>query len=141
MRIFWLMMTTLIATACATPPAASVDRIVAPLTSTPGDVARGRQILIAREGGHCILCHHVPVDEIKVFGNVGPPLDGVGSRLDAAQLRQRVVDISAVNPQAVMPSFHRVAKLQRVADEYRDKPVLDAQQVEDVVAYLVTLKN
>ena len=120
--------------------AAAADRLSTPLTASPGDATRGRQIVLAREGGHCILCHHVPADEIKVFGNVGPALDGIGSRLDAAQLRQRVVDISAVNPQAVMPTFHRATAIAKVAPEYRGKPVLSAQQVEDVVAYLGTLK-
>ena len=119
----------------------TADAMHTPLTDIPGDATRGRIITIAREGGHCILCHYLPADDVKFFGNVAPPLTGVGSRLNAAQLRQRVVDISAVNPQAVMPAFHRLTNLQRVAGEYRDKPVLDAQQVEDVVAYLVTLKN
>src|SRR5260221_3144800 len=120
--------------------AGAADAIFKPLTSSPGDAARGKTIVISREGGHCILCHHLPADEVKVFGNVAPALDGVGSRLTVAQLRQRVVDITAVNPQAVMPAFHRSRGLQRVAGEYRDQPVLNAQQVEDVVAYLATLK-
>ncbi len=117
------------------------DAIMKPLTSTLGDAARGRRIVITREGGHCILCHHVPADEVKVFGNVAPALDGIGSRLSAAQIRQRVVDITAVNPDAVMPVFHRSTGLERVAEEYRGKPVLSAQQVEDVVAYLAGLKG
>ncbi len=121
--------------------AMAADAIATPLTSTPGDATRGRQIVISREGGHCILCHHVPADEVKVFGNVAPALDGVGKRLSAAQIRQRVVDITAVNPDAVMPVFHRTTGLNRVAAEYRDKPVLSAQQVEDVAAYLASLKG
>lgn len=122
-------------------PRVAADAIATPLTATPGNAARGKAIVISREGGHCILCHHVPVEEVKIFGNVAPALDGVGSRLSVAQLRQRVVDITAVNPDAVMPAFHRTGNLQRVAREYREQPVLSAQQVEDVVAWLASLKG
>ena len=125
----------------ATAPLVTADAIVTPLTATPGDASRGKAIVISRDGGHCILCHHVPVEEVKIFGNVAPALDGVGGRLSVAQLRQRVVDITAVNPDAVMPAFHRTRNLQRVARELREQPVLSAQQVEDVVAYLASLKG
>jgi sulfur-oxidizing protein SoxX len=74
------------------------------------------------------------------MGNVGPPLAGVGARLDAAALRTRIEDSTRLNPDTIMPSYHRVEGLERVAAEYRGKPVLTAQQVEDVVAYLGTLK-
>ena len=129
---------------CATQLAAplpAADAIATPLTATPGDAARGKAIVISRDGGHCILCHHIPVEEVRIFGNVAPALDGVGSRLSVAQLRQRVVDITAVNPDAAMPVFHRTHNLQRVARELREQPVLSAQQVEDVVAWLASLKG
>lgn len=122
-------------------PFVAADAIATPLTATPGDATRGKTIVISREGGHCILCHHVPAEEVKIFGNVAPALDGVGRRLTVAQLRQRVVDITAVNPDAVMPAFHRTGNLQRVARELRGQPVLSAQQVEDVVAWLASLKD
>jgi len=93
---------------------------------------------VAREGGHCVLCHAAP--GVGTAGNVGPSLAGVGSRLTAGQLRLRVADISRVKPDAVMPSFHRVEGLARVAPEYQGRPVLDGQQVEDVVAWLETLR-
>jgi sulfur-oxidizing protein SoxX len=103
-----------------------------------GDAARGREIFVSRDGGHCVLCHAAP--GIAVAGNVGPPLAGVGSRLGPAQLRYRVVDITRVNPDAVMPAFHRTQGLDRVAGAYAGRPVLDAQQVEDVVAFLAALR-
>ena len=93
---------------------------------------------MARDGGHCVLCHAAP--GIDVAGNVGPSLAGVGSRLTTGQLRLRVADISRVKADAVMPAFHRVDGLTRVAPEYQGKPVLDGQQVEDVVAWLETLR-
>ena len=113
------------------------DGIAVPFAAA-GDAVRGRAVFLAREGGHCVLCHAVP--GVAVAGDIGPPLAGVGARLDAAQLRLRVADISRVNPDAAMPSFHRVEGLRRVAPRYAGEPALTAQQVEDVVAYLGTLK-
>jgi sulfur-oxidizing protein SoxX len=95
-------------------------------------------VFVSRDGGHCVLCHAAP--GVDIAGNVGPPLGGVGSRLVPAQIRLRVADITRVNPGAVMPAFHRVDDLHRVAPEYRGRPVLSGQQVEDVVAWLATLK-
>ena len=126
----------LLAAACAATPPGN-DRIDAPLAPS-GDAARGREVFVAREGGHCILCHAVP--GVDVAGNVGPPLAGVGARFTPAQLRLRVADITRVNPGAAMPAFHRTEGLTRVAPEYRGKPALSGQQVEDVVAWLSTLK-
>jgi sulfur-oxidizing protein SoxX len=77
---------------------------------------------------------------MRVAGNVAPSLDGVGRRLSAAQLRLRVADIQRVNPTTVMPSYYRIEGLDRVAAEYRGKPILDAGQVEDIVSYLGSLK-
>jgi L-cysteine S-thiosulfotransferase len=103
-----------------------------------GDATRGREVFIAREAGHCVICHAAP--GITVAGNVGPSLAGVGSRLDAPQIRLRVVDITRAIPDATMPAFHRTQDLRNVAAAYRGKPVLSATQVEDVVAWLATLK-
>jgi sulfur-oxidizing protein SoxX len=113
------------------------DAIDTPFAAA-GDAGRGREVFVSREGGHCVLCHAAP--GVAVAGNVGPPLAGVGARLNAAQIRLRVADITRVNPAAVMPTFHRVEDVVRVAPEYRGKPALSAQQVEDVVAWLETLK-
>ena len=123
-----------IANACAAPPRTDAMGPLAPA----GDAARGRETFIAREGGHCVLCHAVP--GVSVAGDVGPSLAGVGARLDAGQLRLRIADITRVNPKSVMPTFHRTEGLVRVAPQYAGKPALTGQQVEDLVAYLGTLR-
>jgi sulfur-oxidizing protein SoxX len=114
--------------------------IPAPLTDQPGDPERGRRIILDREGGDCIVCHAMPLPQRQFHGTIGPPLDGVGDRYTAGALRLRLVDPKAINPQTIMPAYYRVEGLHRVLDRYRGKPVLTAQQVEDVVAYLLTLK-
>lgn len=115
------------------------DAIHAPLTAQPGDPARGRDIIAGRDA-NCLLCHAAPETGVRFMGNIAPPLSGVGARLSAAQLRLRIVDQSRLNPETVMPSYYRIEGLTRVAAAYRGKPVLSAAQIEDVVAYLQTLK-
>lgn len=115
------------------------DTIPAPLVPAPGDSARGRVVMAGRDA-NCLLCHAVPESGERFMGNVAPPLSGVGARLSPAQLRLRVVDQSRLNRDTVMPSYYRVDGLTRVAEAYRGKPILTAQQVEDVVAYLQTLR-
>ena len=127
---------SLLAAACSVAPVAT-ERIDAPFAPS-GDAVRGREVFVSREAGHCVLCHAVP--GAQVAGNVGPPLAGVGARFSPAELRLRVADITRVNPDAAMPAFHRTEGLTRVAAEYRGKPALSEQQVEDVVAWLSTLK-
>jgi len=112
-----------------------------PLTDQPGDPERGRRIVLDREGGDCIVCHAMPLPQRQFHGTVGPPLDGIGSRYTASQLRLRLVDPQAINPQTVMPAYYKVEGLHRVLERYRGKPILTAQQVEDVVAYLLTLQQ
>ena len=103
-----------------------------------GDASRGRTVFAAREGGHCVLCHHAP--GLSPHGDVGPSLAGLGSRLSPDEIRFRIVDITRIHPEAVMPAFHRMASLARVAPAYAGRPVLTAAQVEDLVAYLAALK-
>ena len=105
-----------------------------------GDPARGRALVIARDPANCVLCHAVPDGAVRFAGNVGPSLAGVGTRWSEAQLRLRVADNLRVNPDTVMPSYYKVDGLDRVASTYAGKPVLTAQELEDVVAWLVTLK-
>jgi sulfur-oxidizing protein SoxX len=114
------------------------DAIPKPLAAEPGDAARGRSIVVNRDQGGCTLCHEVPGE--TRFGNIAPPLAGAGAKLSAGQLRLRVADSSLVNPDTPMPAYFRTEGLRQVASAYRGKPVLSAQQVEDVVAYLATLK-
>lgn len=117
------------------------DGIPQPLSATPGDAARGRNIVANRQVGLCLLCHSGPFPEERAQGNLASNLSGAGKRWTAAQLRLRVADARRLDPEGLMPSLHRVDGLQRVSAAWRGKPVLDAQQVEDVVAFLQTLKD
>ena len=115
------------------------DAIPKPLTAEPGDAARGRSVVVSRDQGGCTLCHEVPGE--TRFGDIAPPLSGVGAKLSAGQLRLRVADSTRVTPDTPMPAYYRTQGLTQVAAPYRGKPILSAQQVEDVVAYLATLKG
>lgn len=117
------------------------DGIPQPLASLPGDAARGRAIVVQRQVGTCLLCHSGPFTEERTPGNVAASLAGVGSRWTAAQLRLRIADARRVNPASVMPSFLKAESAERVGTAWAGKTILDAQQVEDVVAFLLTLKD
>jgi sulfur-oxidizing protein SoxX len=108
--------------------------------ASAGDAARGRSIVANRQVGLCLLCHSGPIPEERFQGNLAPDLAGAGDRSDAAQLRLRIVDASRVVPGTIMPAYYRSEGLERVAAAYRGKTILDAQQIEDVVAYLLTLR-
>jgi L-cysteine S-thiosulfotransferase len=125
--------------ACATRPAPA-DTMDTPLAAQPGDAARGRAIVASRQAGLCLLCHPAPIPEDRFQGTLAPDLAGAGSRWTAGQLRARIVDARTLNPQTIMPAYYRSESLTRVAPALRGKTLLTAQQVEDVVAYLVTLK-
>jgi sulfur-oxidizing protein SoxX len=116
------------------------DAIPASLTGDPGDVARGRTLILNRTST-CILCHSGPFPEETFQGDLAPSLSGVGSRWSPAQLRLRLVDASRLNPATIMPSYYRVDGLDRVGAAWRDKPMLSAAQIEDIVAYLATLRE
>jgi len=117
------------------------DAIPVSLTGAKGDPARGRTIVANRQVGLCLLCHTGPFPEEKFQGNLAPDLQGAGSRWSEEQLRLRIVDSSRLNPDTIMPSYYRVEGLVRVAPAFAGKPVLTEEQIEDVVAYLATLKN
>jgi L-cysteine S-thiosulfotransferase len=119
----------------------SGDRIDAPLTAVAGDPTRGKQTALGRDAGNCQLCHQIPDSGLPVMGDIASSLAGVGARLTVGQLRLRVVDARHVNAATVMPSYYRIDGLNDVASAWRGKPILTAQQVEDVVAYLATLKE
>lgn len=122
-------------------PAIVGDAMPTPLTATPGDAERGRAIVGDRQVGLCVLCHRVPEGEPRLQGDIGPDLRGVGARLDAGQLRLRVADARRLNPRSVMPAYLAVDGRTNVAAAYRGRPILGAQQIEDVVAYLTTLRG
>ena len=112
-----------------------------PLTNQPGDPARGHRIVLERDGGDCTICHAMPLPQREFHGTVGPPLDGIGNRATARVLRLRLVDPKAFNAETIMPAYYKVAGLHRVLDRYGAKPILTAQQIEDVIAYLLTLTD
>jgi len=120
--------------------AVSGDAITDPLAGAKGDPARGRAIIVNRQVGLCLLCHSGPFPEERFQGTIGPDLNGVASRLSEGQIRLRIVDPARTVADSVMPAYYRTEGLTRVAPSLRGKPILSAEQIEDVVAFLVTLK-
>lgn len=113
-----------------------------PLGGLRGDAERGRKLVAQRDKGNCLACHAMPIREEAFHGTLGPSLLGIGSRLSSAQIRLRIVNQQSINPMTVMPSFYKDPKsANRVAGDYFGTTMLTAQEVEDVVAYLVTLKQ
>jgi sulfur-oxidizing protein SoxX len=110
-------------------------------TGKPGDVVRGRAIVANRSVGLCLLCHSAPIPEERFQGNLAPNLAGAGSRASPDQLRLRLADPARLNPDTIMPPYFRVDGLTRVAKNFQSKTILTAGQIEDVVAYLASLKE
>jgi sulfur-oxidizing protein SoxX len=117
------------------------DGIPASLTGTKGQPERGRAIVTNRQEGLCVLCHTGPFPEQKLQGTLAPDLAGTGARLTEAQLRLRLVDSTRVNAETIMPPYYRVDGLNNVAEAFRGKTILTAEQIEDVVAYLSSLRE
>ena len=117
------------------------DAIPASLTGAPGDPARGRAIVGNRQVGLCLLCHSGPFPEERFQGTLAPDLSGAGARWSEGQLRLRLVDPSRLNPATIMPPYYRLDGLTRVAGAWRGRTVLSPEQIEDVVAYLATLRD
>jgi sulfur-oxidizing protein SoxX len=116
------------------------DAIPASLADAPGDATRGRALVLNRVST-CILCHSGPFPEEKFQGDLAPNLAGSGGRWSEGQLRLRLVDGSRLNPATIMPSYYRIDGLTLVGSAWRGKPILSAEQIEDIVAYLVTLRQ
>jgi len=141
----WLVVVAAV-TGCAVPwPDTSLsyrvegDAIRDRLSAAPGDADQGRQLVSSRDS-NCLLCHRVPDSGARFMGNLGPSLAGVATRLTEAQLRLRIVDSMRLNRETIMPSYYRMDGLHQVGEAWRGRPVLTAQQVEDTVAYLLTLR-
>lgn len=117
------------------------DAIPESLTGAAGDAARGRAIVVDRTRGLCLLCHAGPFPEERFQGNLAPDLAGVGGRLSSGQLRLRLVDGRALNPDTAMPSYYSLTGLTRVGRVWRGRPILSAAEIEDVVSFLATLRG
>jgi sulfur-oxidizing protein SoxX len=117
------------------------DTIPASLTGAPGDAERGMTIVTNRQVGLCLLCHAGPYPQERFQGTMAPDLTGAGARWNEGELRLRMVDAARINPETIMPPYYRVDGLTRVAPGFRGKTILSAEQIEDVVAYLMTLKD
>ena len=147
----WLSLSVVLAVALfsiALPAAADPgyvvagDGIAAPLAgAVAGDAARGRALVANRQASLCLLCHTGPIPEERFQGNLAPDLQGACQRRSAAQLRLRIVDARHFNPMTIMPSYYKTDGLNRVAPGFQGKTILTAQQIEDVVAWLLTLKE
>jgi sulfur-oxidizing protein SoxX len=133
--------TALVAVCSVSGAARGNEAMPEPLTGARGDPGRGRAIVTNRQVGLCLLCHSGPFPEERFQGNLAPSLAGAGGRWTEDQLRLRIVDSSRLNPATIMPSYYRTEGLARVAPAWRGKSILSAEQIEDVVAFLVTLKD
>jgi sulfur-oxidizing protein SoxX len=120
-----------------------VDNTAIPqaLTDQPGDAENGRAVVIHRKKGNCLACHIMPIPEQSFHGEIGPDLNGVADRYDAGELRLRIVDPKVVNADTIMPAYYKSDGLHRVLKNFDGKTMLSAQEVEDIIAYLQTLKD
>ena len=135
----WLA--AVLAASCTAGVAHAQDSLPQSLTGSKGDPARGRAIVTNRQLGLCLLCHSGPFPEERFQGNLAPDLKGAGARWTEGQLRLRIVDSSRINATSIMPAYHRTEGLTRVAPALRGKPILSAGEIEDVVAFLTTLRE
>ena len=118
------------------------DTIPASLTGKSGDAANGKKIYLNRKKGNCLACHVTKDMADQPFhGNVGPPMDGVAGRYTEAELRMRIVNPKVMNPDTIMPAFYRADGFHRVLKKFQGKTVISAQEVEDIIAYLMTMKD
>ncbi len=118
------------------------EAIKASLTGTPGNPDKGKKVFLNRKKGNCLACHVVSSLKDQPFhGEVGPPLDGTASRWSEGELRLRIVNAKALNEDTIMPAFYRTKDLHRVLKKFKGKPMLSAQEVEDVLAYVMTMKE
>jgi len=116
------------------------DAIAKSLTGKPGNAANGRKLAINRKKGNCLSCHVMPIPEQPFHGNVGPDLNGAASRLSAGEVRLRLVNSKVLNPDSMMPAFYRKDGFVRVMKKFKGKTILSASDIEDLVAYTMTLK-
>ena len=117
------------------------DSIFESLSSESGDPVRGRAVVASRQSGLCLLCHSGPFPEERFQGNLAPELKTSVARLSAPQLRARIVNAAHFNPQTIMPAYYQTSQLNRVAPKFSGQTILSGQEIEDVIAFLMTLNN
>jgi sulfur-oxidizing protein SoxX len=125
----------------APPPRIEGQALPGSPTGRPGDPARGRAIVVDRTRGLCLLCHSGPFPDQPFQGDLSPSLAGAGSRHSPGELRLRIVDGRVLNPDTIMPSYGRRNGLVRVGEAWRNRPILAPDEIEDVVAFLATLRD
>ena len=111
------------------------------LTGVAGDPANGKKVAVGRKAGNCLACHAMQISEQPFHGETAPSLYGVGNRLSAGELRMQLVNSKVTNEDTMMPSYYRPFGFERPLKKFVGKTILSAQDVEDVVAYLQTLKT
>lgn len=144
MRLALIVVVLLAAPAAAEPLhpySIAGDAIAQPLTGRPGDASRGQKLIANRPASLCLLCHQAPVPEPHAQGTLAPDLSGVGGRLSEGQIRLRIVDMAHISPSTIMPSYYRISDHARTAEPWRGRPVLGAEDIEDIVAFLITLRE
>jgi sulfur-oxidizing protein SoxX len=145
MAVFVLAATALAVSPCAGEETRSYvvtgDAIIEPLADAAGDPERGGALMSDRHRSLCTLCHSGPFPDPHLHGTLAPDLAGVGARLSEGQIRLRVVDMKRLAPETIMPSYYRIAEEEGVAAGWRGKPILSGADIEDIVAYLATLKG
>lgn len=124
-------------------PVIADGAVAASLTGKPGNPEEGSKVVTTRGIGNCLACHQSKALSKEQFqGNTAPPLDGAASRYTVEQLRAIIVNSKeALNPDSIMPAFYVPDPAPRVAEKFKGKTIMTAQQVEDVVAYLATYKE
>lgn len=115
------------------------DAIPKPLTGKPGDPARGKALIADRDEGNCLACHSIPIPEEPFHGTIGPDLRGIASRMSTGQMRLRMVNPKIVNSKSMMPSYYITSGRHRVRADVRGRPILEAQDIEDILAFLKTM--
>lgn len=146
MRWTWLALALAGCAGTPQPPTLAPYEVVgnaipAPLAGLAGDPGRGQAFVADRRRGLCLLCHAAPLPDPHLHGTLAPSLAGAGSRWTAGQLRLRLVDPQRLVPGSLMPAYHRIEGLRRVGPAWQGRPLLTAQEIEDVVAYLATLRE
>ena len=119
----------------------ALDTPLTELSSKQATASSGQSVFVERDAGHCVLCHQIEGLSAPFQGDLGPALTGVGSRLSPGQIRFRLVDSSRLNPNTIMPAYYKTDDLRQLPDQYKEKPILDAQQIEQLVIYLSSLKS